>query len=522
MSDQAEHRRKKGFFGRATLPVAAKYPALRSRYFLYLVGGVGALLIGVAFALNAAFSNDSLLASGPLSSNHASFGADCASCHTPLEGVTDQKCMVCHEKFGDDLGTHTFEAHYLYRSGDFSRVTPAVNEGTCFSCHAEHQGQDAAITSVVDNQCQQCHEIESFNTDHPEFEFAREELVDEANLIFPHALHVGELRRREGLKDVEKACLYCHNAEEDGQGFKEIQFDAHCDACHLSSSTATPFVTLASRNSPGVQDLQTFQSQQRAGSRWAYYTNPNEFQTRGPAIRKRPVYHEDPWVLANLRRIRNVLYPSNNLADLLQTSADIPPQHTEKLYEEAIQTLRTYAEDLRNQPDRAVQTELAKAEELLQKIERQLNDPLASRDETQFIVSASALNPALSSGDVEAYQQIADQLTEPCQSCHLVEKATIKRVQTDQQTLIRSDFNHSAHVIQARCLDCHNTIPIKQFAVADSLAPPAVDRSSIHNLPPIASCQSCHAEDKASNACITCHAFHPDKSKDAHLLLYVD
>ncbi len=503
------------------LPVARTYPKGRSKRLLYLVGVAGALVLVGLFAFDVTFLNAGTLAGGKLTSHHASFGAECNSCHTPVEGVVDEKCEVCHEKYGDNIGIHSFEAHYLYRSTDFSRVVPSVDEVSCVTCHSEHDGRDAQPTMVADAQCASCHDLKGFDV-HPEFDFVAERLVDEANLKFPHVYHVTELQDREKLADVEKTCLYCHNAEADGKGFQPIDFEAHCDACHLSTSDGTDFVQIAAGSTPGVATLATIQNQQRPGSRWAFYTNPEEFQSRGNAVRKRPVYHEDPWVLENLRRLRTALYPSSNLADLLKTSADVAPHNSDVLYGEALQTLRHYVAELRNEPNREVQSELSAAEELMTLVENRLKDPLQPQDESQFLVSAAALNSSLSEDEVAAFDRVIEGLTEPCQTCHVVEKATIKRVQVDQKTLRRADFDHRAHIIQARCVDCHNNIPIKELAGTDSLPPADVDRAAIHNLPALATCQSCHAENLATSNCVACHPFHPDKSQRSNLLLYLE
>ena len=82
---------------------------------MFLVGGLGVLVIGVVFVFNVAVEQGGLISNGPLSSNHATFGTDCATCHTPFGAVSDDQCAVCHEKSGDDGRIHTFAAHYLYR-----------------------------------------------------------------------------------------------------------------------------------------------------------------------------------------------------------------------------------------------------------------------------------------------------------------------------------------------------------------------------------------------------------------------
>ncbi len=154
--------------------------------------------------------------------------------------MTVEKCSVCHEKYGDELGVYSFGAHYVYRSDDFRRLVPSEHERPCFSCHLEHEGRDGSIKAVADSQCRTCHEFRSFNDGHPQFDFAAESIADDGAVSFGHTHHVRELMKKEGLEDLERACLYCHNAQADGRNFDPIDFDRHCDACHLQATTATP------------------------------------------------------------------------------------------------------------------------------------------------------------------------------------------------------------------------------------------------------------------------------------------
>ncbi len=338
---------KKGFFSDVQLPVAKRYVYPSARTLMFMIGGVGAVLIATVFIFNITAQRGTLISNGPLSSNHAPFGTDCATCHEAFDAVSDDKCAVCHEKYGDDVGVHTFTSHYLYRTGDFARVVPDPNEPACSGCHTEHVGREAPITQVADAQCLACHEYGSFNSDHPEFAFASENIPDEANLKFPHAFHVSEVKDRTEVSDLEQTCLYCHNPDRDGKSFQAISFDQHCDTCHLTTSVATPWLPVAEGSAPGVIPLETFQAQQGPGTRWALFMSPNDFQQRGDRVRKRPLEHQDPWVLDNLRQLRSMVYAPNELADLLKASADVEPHEARRLYEEAIATLRDQAETLR-------------------------------------------------------------------------------------------------------------------------------------------------------------------------------
>ena len=517
---------QKGSFSDLQLPVAKAYVPTRSRNTMLWLGAGGGLAILAVFLFNITMQRGTLISNGPLSSNHAIFGEDCSTCHTPLGDVTDDKCAVCHEKYGDELGVHSFASHYLYRSGDFTRLVPSPKEVACIACHTEHVGLEAHITAVPDATCLPCHDFGSFDKHHPEFEFAAEGLADEANLKFSHAPHVLRVKERQALADVEQTCLYCHHPEPDGKNFQPISFDGNCDTCHLTSSASTPWLLTgnpAAVGAPGVATLQTIQAQGAPGTRWADYTNPDDFQQRGDRVRKRVLYHEDPWILENLKRLRGVLYPDGGLADLLKTSGRVDPREARVLYEEAMATLREHIEALRNRPEQEVQEELQEAERLVDLIALRLRDPYSPLDETRFALSPADLNPALTAEQVATYRGLIAELTEPCRQCHLLENATLARVQADQDELIRAEFNHRAHIIHKRCLDCHDTIPIRELIAVEAEEPDTTrDHAGLLNVPTIATCQTCHTDDKAADACITCHLFHPDKSQRANLLLYLD
>ncbi len=417
---------------------------------MFLVGGLGVLVIGVVFVFNVAVQQGGLISNGPLSSNHAAFGTDCTTCHTPFGDVSDDKCAVCHEKYGDETGIHTFVAHYLYRSADTTRLALSAavreRETPCVACHTEHVGRQALISNVADAQCLPCHAYGSFNERHPAFEASAEELADEANLAFPHTLHVREVMDREDETEAENACLFCHRPEPDGKNFQALDFDQHCAACH--DIDETPNLRLApagaaSSGTPGVLSLERIRAQQAPGTGWAEAMNPIVFQRSGVLVRKRQVRHKDPWIRYNLYRIRQILYPSAGPADS---------------------------------------------------------------------VSAADLNPALSQTQVRAYRRLSSLLTDPCQSCHVLEEAAFLPVQADQDVLRRAVFDHRAHVIQQRCLDCHTAIPIRASLANDTDPPPSLDHAGIVNIPQIDVCQPCHTDDKTANTCITCHLFHPDKS----------
>lgn len=517
--------RKKGTFSDLRLSVAKKYVIPMSRRWMIYFGGIAALVFLGYALLNIFFQKSNFISNGPLSSNHANFEKDCASCHTKFASVTDEKCSVCHEKYGDKLGVYTFNAHYLYRSDDFRRLVPAENEKPCLSCHPEHLGREVIITNVPDSRCLQCHKFGSFNHKHPQFEFADKQIPDNSNLKFTHIKHVERVQQRQNLVDIEKSCLYCHNPQPDGKNFQPINFDRHCDACHLTSSTATPWLRIqAGKNSnvPGVKTLETIQKRQGPGMLWAFYINLNEFQKRGNRVRKSPIYHQDPWIMENLQMLRRKLYPNLGLVDLLKASEDVPSNNVRILYQEAIQTLREYSIGLRSSPEPEVQRDLARINQYLNDVEKKLRDPYSPLDDTKFLLSTVEENPKLAKGQIEDFKNFINKMTQPCQQCHAVSNASILRVQKDQRVLRRAEFNHRDHILQRRCLDCHSKIPFLEYIGKSNELDQSRDRAALQNIPSIETCQECHQGAMTSNRCITCHFFHPNKSQRSNLLLYSD
>ncbi len=516
-------RHGKGTFSDVELPVAKRYLRPVSRNRLLLAGGAVALLLLAWVAVEGWLGNPRLLSNGPLSSYHANLEDDCAACHTQNHEVSDQACSACHEKYGDDLGVFTFASHYLYRSNDFQRVVPSPDEVPCYACHVEHQGREAIITRVSDARCSNCHEISSFNRDHPQFEFATKALPDDDALAFSHTRHVNEVMKRGRLEDVEKACLSCHHPQDDGKGFAPIAFERHCDLCHLTTSQRTPPLPVlsAATGAAGVETLEAIQQRGGPATQWAFFLNPNEFRRLGDRVVKGPLYHRDPWVLENLRSLRRALYPEAGLADLLTTSPDVALGELHTLYREAIATLEQQIRGLRSRPEREVQEELERLGTMLEELERRLDDPYAPLDEARFLLALGPPSSSLSAAEVEQIESLVQTLSEPCRQCHQVENATIVRVRADQRTLRRAEFNHRAHIVQRRCPDCHSEIPVVDFLGSTEPAEAALDRAAIHNLPRIESCQQCHNPSVASNRCVTCHLFHPDQSRRSQLLLYI-
>lgn len=500
----------KGTLGQPKLSLSKNYIVPPSRKRLFLWGGLGTLVLLALIAVNVSFFKGTFLANGPLASAHAGMSGDCNACHTAFTATAEDKCVACHETGGNALGAFSFSAHYLYHTQDFQRDIPSGKEHSCSTCHQEHMGRTAQISAVTDARCLTCHDGHRFDKAHPVFAKASE--PEPVSLKFPHVAHIRELMQERDLQSVEETCAQCHELSSDGAHFKPLSFDAYCDDCHLNSSETTPRLPIATNETIGVRTLETIRANQTAGSRWTMFANPAEYRVvANRFVSKSPLHHKDPWILENLRQLRKQIYPDAGLADLIQADVDVPADQLKTLYEEAIATLGMYADELRSRPEQEVQAELVRIHQSLDILKKKLEDPYVVLDETEFLLALQQKRQGLTAEELEETETLANDLTQPCQTCHVVQDFTIKRVDISQRAFTKATFNHAAHLIQSSCLDCHNKFPAGSFLFEE--APDVEMPASVQNLPDIETCRTCHSQNAAANSCITCHQFHPENKR---------
>ena len=266
----------------------------------------------------------------------------------------------------------------------------------------------------------------------------------------------------------------------------------------------------------GVETLGTIRNRLGPGEQWALEMSAAHFDADDGYVVKLAITHGDPWVTHNLRRLRRAIYPSAGLADLLAMSAEVRPEDETVLYTEALATLRGYADGLRGRAEPWVQAELLELDRVAGNLEARLADPNTTLNDARFRLNRP--DPRLSDAAVDAIARFADEVAEPCQTCHTLTRATLHRVRPEQQVLDRAQFDHSAHVLQRGCLDCHTRIPFEEYLGGDGPVEAALDNAAIQNLPPIGACRQCHTPDLAADRCLTCHTFHPDTGARNRLL----
>ena len=211
-----------------------------------------------------------------ISTNHAAFSANCASCHEKSLGAPtlaqlrllvrnpshhglsfatiDRKCESCHQQ-------HTFHE------------ASVVQNRSCSVCHQEHQGL-APMKMVASSQCASCHNnsvimeaaaqqgmqlpreefhrhsqppqqvtfdlprpdrgytqtFPSFWQRHPEFQLNRQHVRDPDVLRFNHQRHFATDIRLKNGKSLD--CDSCHKPDCEGRFYQRITFAANCQECH--------------------------------------------------------------------------------------------------------------------------------------------------------------------------------------------------------------------------------------------------------------------------------------------------
>lgn len=142
---------------------------------------------------------------GPLSAGHAAYDRSerCGECHVAGQGVTNQKCLACHEAIKKTGGLHaTFSGK------------------GCINCHKEHKGRAFGIIawSAVGGRAKFDHEVTGFSLKNYHGEIACSKC------------HTARLKTgRTSYLGLSSECQSCHR---DAHGLTRPQLVNHCESCH--------------------------------------------------------------------------------------------------------------------------------------------------------------------------------------------------------------------------------------------------------------------------------------------------
>lgn len=508
------NRPRKGVFGRYRYPVSDRYVEPEGRNRFLLPGLVAAALLAGMLAINFTVGSRRLLSGGDLTTAHASLPDGCASCHVAFDAVDELRCASCHAPDQERALPFGWIAHATTAPSAPPPTLPAGGVLDCTACHDEHRGRDHALGRPADRMCQSCHEIGVFATDHPEFRSRRDDTASSAGLIFTHPTHVRRILERDSGQP-EDTCATCHLPSAGGSGFLTVAFDTACADCHLGAAArvgalpirppGVPLVEAADdgmRVEVGVEALETLIARRGPGEGWAQEVRGGGFRRSGNRVTRTWIEHRDRWILHNLRQVREALHGNSAGSNLVDTTVS-PGDPVAPVYEEAIARLREQADDLRDQPEPWVAGELEQIRAWLADAERRLGQgaPPLSRS----WLDPGTPDPRLTDSQRADLRDLADRLTAPCQTCHVVDATSFRRVAAAVPAQARTRFDHRPHRQQLGCFDCHDRVEM----APDTITIEPVDDAPVLNLPGIDRCAQCHTPDLADLRCVSCHVYHP-------------
>ncbi|MBB1286861.1 hypothetical protein HRH25_20940 [Flavisolibacter sp. BT320] len=144
---------------------------------------------------------------GKLSAAHTSLETNCVSCHTPVKGIDEAKCISCHAN----------NTALIQRQPTVFHATI----GNCATCHAEHQGVNANLR--VMNHEALASLGEKLSKDNKNSERLKA-LVMHSNYPLVSSL------------EAKLDCASCHGTKDKHQGL----FGQNCASCHATAQWTIP------------------------------------------------------------------------------------------------------------------------------------------------------------------------------------------------------------------------------------------------------------------------------------------
>lgn len=174
---------------------------------LRVLATISLLLVMSLFAGHARAQGYFRVSPGPLSTGHAEYDNSdaCVKCHVSSQGVTNQKCLSCHQNVNHRGGLH-----------------PTFASKPCIACHVEHKGRAFSIIDwkFVGGHDTFKHETTGFRLENYHADIACTK-CHVRRLKTGHTSYVG----------LSTDCQSCHKGV---HGFRRVELAARCETCHQS------------------------------------------------------------------------------------------------------------------------------------------------------------------------------------------------------------------------------------------------------------------------------------------------
>lgn len=107
-----------------------------------------------------------MISPGNLIPAHTTIQGDCFACHTPLRGVSAERCAACHKV--SDIGLRTTKGIKIPQTASRPEFHQSLIESDCMACHSDHSGvlrlkgatvrfDHKLLKAEARAQCQSCH-----------------------------------------------------------------------------------------------------------------------------------------------------------------------------------------------------------------------------------------------------------------------------------------------------------------------------------------------------------------------------
>ena len=169
---------------------------------------------------------------GELTAGHQHLKNNCSACHTPFSGISNTKCIACHNPANigkDSTGKlDSSKQKLLFHQG--------LMEQSCSSCHTDHKGiaptvslsnfNHQQLSSAVFNNCNSCHNkpVDSLHQSLSNSCINCHNTQDwKLNVVFNHDMIQGADKNN---------CAACHQKPNDN--FHQST-SANCSQCHSNN-----------------------------------------------------------------------------------------------------------------------------------------------------------------------------------------------------------------------------------------------------------------------------------------------
>lgn len=193
--------------------------------YLIIIGIIaGIILLMVEFP-------STMLSPGRLTNGHAQLKNNCTGCHEPFGGISNNKCIACHNLA--EIGKDTSENALTVSGKKKILFHEGLSSQSCIACHTDHKGVDAAgqlngfkhalLSDPLLNNCVSCHAMPTDN-------LHRQVNASCINCHNTEAWkNVVKFNHSMLLATDKTDCASCHQKPEDN--FHKTLLD-NCNTCH--------------------------------------------------------------------------------------------------------------------------------------------------------------------------------------------------------------------------------------------------------------------------------------------------